>query len=74
MKQPSKRKHRLVFATAGGLLLTGLGGATAFADPGMVKALTNFDINEAKIMKDAGIVIGGWANGGITYNASSPKQ
>jgi hypothetical protein len=74
MNQPSKRKHRLVLATAGGLLLTGLGGATAFADPGMVKALTNFDINEAKIMKDAGIVIGGWANGGITYNATSPSN
>jgi len=74
MNHPSKRKHRLVLATAGGLLLTGLGGATAFADPGMVKALTNFDINEAKIMKDAGIVIGGWANGGITYNATSPSN
>jgi hypothetical protein len=74
MKQLSKRKHRLFFATAGGLLLTGLGGGAAIADPGMVKSLTNFDINEAKIMKDTGIVIGGWANGGITYNAASPSN
>lgn len=74
MKQLSKRKHRIISATAGSLLLTGLGGATAFADPGMIKALSNYDINEAKILKDAGIVIGGWANAGITYNSVSPEN
>jgi Putative beta-barrel porin-2, OmpL-like. bbp2 len=74
MKQLLKSKHKMICATAGSLLLTGLGGAAAFADPGAVKALTNYDINEAKILKDNGIVFGGWANAGITYNSVSPEN
>ncbi|MEY4195138.1 MAG: hypothetical protein RLZZ226_1506 [Pseudomonadota bacterium] len=30
------------------------------------------DINEASFMKDNGLKFGGWANAGITYNATSP--
>lgn len=74
MKHLSKRKHQFLLATAGSLLLTGLSGNSAFADPGMIKALSNYDINEAKILKDTGIVIGGWANAGITYNSVSPEN
>lgn len=74
MKYLSKRKHQFLLATAGSLLLTGLSGNSAFADPGMIKSLSNYDINEAKILKDTGIVIGGWANAGITYNATSPDN
>ncbi len=74
MKHLSKRKHQFLLVTAGSLLLTGLSGNSAFADPGMIKSLSNYDINEAKILKDAGIVIGGWANAGITYNSVSPEN
>lgn len=74
MKHLSKHKHQILLATAGSLLLTGLSGNSAFADAGMIKSLSNYDINEAKILKDTGIVIGGWANAGITYNSVSPEN
>jgi|CXWL01.1.fsa_nt_gi hypothetical protein len=74
MKYLSKRKHQFLLATAGSLLLTGLSGNSVFADPGMIKSLSNYDINEAKVLKDTGIVIGGWANAGITYNSVSPEN
>ncbi|HEY5139165.1 MAG TPA: hypothetical protein VIJ25_07610, partial [Methylococcales bacterium] len=35
---------------------------------GMIKALTKYDINEIKFLKDNGITIGLWGNAGITYN------
>ena len=41
---------------------------------GMIKALTDFDINETKFLKDNGITIGLWGNAGITYNAASPDN
>ena len=41
---------------------------------GMIKALTKYDINETKFLKDNGITIGLWGNAGITYNAESPDN
>ena len=41
---------------------------------GAIAALTKFDVNELKLLKDNGIVVGGWANGGITYNAANPSD
>lgn len=41
---------------------------------GAIKALTKYDVNETKFLKDNGIVIGGWANGGVTYNATNPTD
>jgi hypothetical protein len=41
---------------------------------GMIKALTKYDINETKFLKDNGITIGLWSNAGITYNAESPDN
>ena len=41
---------------------------------GMVAALTKYDINETKFLKDNGITIGLWGNAGITYNAASPDN
>lgn len=32
------------------------------------------DPNESSFMKNSGLKIGGWANGGITYNASAPDN
>jgi len=73
MKQLPILKHRMIVAATGSLLL-GLGATAASADPGMVQSLSGYDINEAKILKDSGIVIGGWANAGITYNAAAPDS
>ena len=42
--------------------------------PGMVAALTKYDVNETKFLKDNGITIGGWTNAGITYNANDPSN
>ncbi|MDD5632159.1 MAG: porin [Methylococcales bacterium] len=41
---------------------------------GAIKALTKYDINDAKFLKNNGIVIGGWTNAGITYNANYPSN
>ena len=41
---------------------------------GMIAALTKYDINETKFLKDNGISIGLWSNAGITYNAQSPNN
>jgi hypothetical protein len=41
---------------------------------GMIAALTKYDINETKLLKDNGITIGLWSNAGITYNAASPDN
>lgn len=32
------------------------------------------DPNESKFMKDWGLMVGGWANAGITYNSISPEN
>jgi hypothetical protein len=41
---------------------------------GAVAALTKYDVNETKFLKNNGIVIGGWTNAGITYNANNPSN
>jgi hypothetical protein len=41
---------------------------------GMMTDLTKHDINDFKFLKDNGIVVGGWANGGITYNTHNPAN
>ena len=41
---------------------------------GMVAAVTKYDVNESKLLKDNGITVGGWANAGITYNATNPES
>jgi len=74
MKSIPKRKNTIIFAAASGLLSITMGATTSYAAPGAVAALTDFDINESKPLKDNGIVIGGWANGGITYNATNPES
>jgi len=47
-----------------GVLLTA--SVNLYAD-GAIKSLTNIDINDASILKNNGIEIGGWASAGITY-------
>ncbi len=69
-----KRKNQMIFAAAGSLLSITIGGTNAFAGPGMIQSLTDYDINETKILKDNGVVVGGWANAGITYNAAAPDN
>ena len=41
---------------------------------GKMTDLTKHDINDFKFLKDNGIVVGGWANGGITYNTHNPAN
>jgi hypothetical protein len=40
----------------------------------MISELTGTDINEKALLKDNGVVIGGWGNAGITYNAANPAN
>lgn len=72
MRYLSNRKNQMIFAAAGSLLSITLSMPNAYA--GMVQDLTNYDINESKFLKDNGIVVGGWANAGITYNATDPES
>ncbi len=41
---------------------------------GAIAALTKYDVNETKFLKNNGIIIGGWGNAGITYNANDPSN
>lgn len=41
---------------------------------GMIKALTKYDINDTKFLKDNGITLGLWSNAGVTYNAAAPAN
>jgi len=72
MRYLSNRKNPMIFAAAGSLLSITLSMPNANA--GMIQDLTNYDINESKLLKDNGIVVGGWANAGITYNATDPES
>jgi hypothetical protein len=66
------RKNRMIFAALGSLLSVALPINPVHA--GAVSSLTGYDVNEAKPLKDNGIVIGGWLNGGITYNSTNPDN
>jgi hypothetical protein len=46
----------------------------AVPEKGAIKALTKYDVNETKFLKNNGIVVGGWLNGGVTYNSSNPTD
>jgi hypothetical protein len=74
MKSIPKRKNPMIIVAAGGLLSITMGATPAYAAPGMVASLTDYDINETKLLKDNGITIGLWSNAGITYNAASPDN
>jgi hypothetical protein len=74
MKSIQNRKKKIIFAAASGLLSITVGGTNAYAGPGMIQSLTDFDINKTKLLKDNGVIVGGWANGGITYNAAAPDN
>ncbi|WP_243221141.1 porin [Methylobacter sp. S3L5C] len=41
---------------------------------GMIAALTKYDINESKFLKNNDITVGGSSNAGITYNANDPSN
>jgi Putative beta-barrel porin-2, OmpL-like. bbp2 len=68
------QKKPIMIAAASGFLSITMGTAPAYAAPGMVASLTDYDINETKLLKDNGITIGLWSNAGITYNAASPDN
>jgi hypothetical protein len=66
----TRKKHNysnMMQTAASGLLLAGL---VVNAHAG----LTGYDANETSLFKNNGIVVGGWANAGITYNASNPAN
>ena len=60
-------KFRINRAVAGGLLLAGL---VTNVHAGAIADLTGYDANETSLLKKNGITVGGWANAGITYNAT----
>ncbi|MEI6745963.1 MAG: porin [Methylococcaceae bacterium] len=60
-------KFRMNRAVAGGLLVAGL---VTNVHAGAIADLTGYDANETSLLKNNGIVVGGWANAGITYNAT----
>ena len=74
MKSIPKRKYPMMIAAASGLLSMSMSTTPALAAPGAVAALTGFDVNEAALLKDNGITVGGWANAGITYNPNNPSN
>lgn len=63
------RKYLMISAAIGSLLSI----SNVNAD-GMIKSLSGYDVNETKLLKDNGIVVGGWLNGGITYNSTNPDN
>jgi Putative beta-barrel porin-2, OmpL-like. bbp2 len=63
------RKYLMISAAIGSLLSI----SNVNAD-GMIKSLSGYDVNETKLLKDNGIVVGGWLNGGITYNSTDPDN
>lgn len=68
----TNHKQLKILILTNSVLVAIFGINTSYAD--MVQSLTGFDINNAKLLKDNGIVVGGWANAGITYNANNPED
>ncbi|MDD5461461.1 MAG: porin [Methylococcales bacterium] len=68
------QKKPIIITAAGSLLSITLCSTSAYAAPGMVASLTDYDLNETKLLKDNGVTIGLWGNAGITYNAASPDN
>ncbi|MDQ5939086.1 MAG: hypothetical protein QG557_33 [Pseudomonadota bacterium] len=72
MKTRKKRNnYRTIQGVASSLLLI---GAAANVSAGMISDVTGKDVNEVSWLKNNGIVVGGWANAGITYNATNPSN
>jgi len=71
MNNSSNRKKQRFIGTVGVLAMS---ISSAYAGDGAVKSLSGFDINETSFLKNNGIVVGGWGNAGITYNAASPDN
>ncbi|MEI7840873.1 MAG: porin [Methylococcaceae bacterium] len=70
----TRKKHnnsRMMQAATSSLLLVGL---IANAHAGAIADLSGYDVNETSLFKNNGIVVGGWTNAGITYNASNPAN
>lgn len=57
-----------------GILTVSLLSHTAYADKGLVETLTQTNLNETALLKSAGVEIGGWADGGVSYNAHNPAD
>jgi hypothetical protein len=68
MKTQQKRNH---YRIIGGLFIAGF---IANAHAGAIADLTGYDANETSLLKNNGITVGGWANAGITYNATNPAN
>ena len=72
MKTLKKRNnYRTIQGVASSLLLI---GAAVNVNAGMISDVTGKDVNEVSWLKNNGIVVGGWGNAGITYNATNPSN
>ena len=70
----TRKKHnnsRMRQAATSSLLLMSL---VANVHAGAISDLSGYDVNETSLFKNNGIVVGGWTNAGITYNASNPAN
>ncbi|MDD5274473.1 MAG: porin [Methylovulum sp.] len=67
MKTISKHKNQMIFTAVGSLLSMTLGAHDAYAADGLFKELEG-------AVDHYGFEVGGWANGGITYNGNEPDN
>ncbi len=70
----TRKKHnnsRMRQAATSSLLLMSL---VANVHAGAISDLSGYDVNETSLFKNNRIVVGGWTNAGITYNASNPAN
>lgn len=74
MKYESIHNRILVKTLVGGLLLAGLNSIvqanTTMSPENKTDPVTSTTRNFAQFLKDSGIVVGGWINGGATFNPS----
>lgn len=72
-----RKKTRLNPWLRGLLLLSTAGSAQAegfMKSDGLFEALTGTDVNETQFMESLGLTIGGWLEGGYTFNPDDPRD
>ncbi|MFA5984644.1 MAG: porin [Methylococcaceae bacterium] len=75
MKNTLIRNSQMILRAVGGAVLFSIGSTVTFAEEsGAVEALTGYNVNETSWLKNNGFVVGGWANAGITYNATNSRN
>ncbi len=71
MLKQTKKHQTLQLALCGAALCSSLAHAD---NEGLIKSLTNFDINETSILKANDVQLGGWVEAGIAGNPDDPAS